>query len=145
MLEWDVESGVDQILQLRPMFAARQMDGILSLPRQFAESAVYEFYANVSSRTLAQFDAQQDRWSITSTVRGVEVVISDALLAAAGFGRIATDTDVSIGQHEVDPWTWWGKVSAAMRLGLFLMFKGKDGPDQIWCPIYGPPRTRVLL
>ena len=60
MLEWDVESGVDQILQLRPMFAARRMDSVLSLPRQFAESVVYEFYANVSSRTLAQFDAQQD-------------------------------------------------------------------------------------
>ena len=78
-------------------------------------------------------------------VRGVEVVISDATLTAAGFGWIATDTDVSIGQHEVDPWAWWRKVSAAMRLGLFLMFKGTTGPDQIWCPIYGPPRIRVLL
>ena len=73
------------------------------------------------------------------------MVISDVTLTAAGFGRIATDTDVSIGQLEVDPWTWWRKVSAAMHLVLFLIFKRKSGPDQIWCPIYGPPRTRVLL
>ena len=58
MLEWDIESGVDQIFQLRPMFVARRMDGVLSLPRQFAELAVYEFYANVSSRMSAQFEAQ---------------------------------------------------------------------------------------
>ena len=57
MLEWDVESLVDQILQIHPLFTARRMDIILSLLRKYAEMSIYEFYANVSSRTSAQFDA----------------------------------------------------------------------------------------
>ena len=40
MIEWDVESSVDQILQLHPLFVARQMDSILSLPRQYTKLPV---------------------------------------------------------------------------------------------------------
>ena len=60
MIEWDVEEQIDHILGMRELFTHRRMDGILSLPQSYAEMPVYEFYANVSSKTLAEYAAQQD-------------------------------------------------------------------------------------